>query len=1019
MRKLELILIVALIFISNIAFSQSHIIKGTVTYASDRTPVAGASVMVKGTNTGTITHFENGNYELDVPVNGKYLVFSYLGYKTVEKEIGDNSIINVLLEEDVFRLEEVVVSGVATATPKKNLTISVEKVDAGTMKDAHAASAVNALQSRVAGLQVTVANGLPGGGASLRLRGSTSLTGNNSPLIILDGNRIHTNLADINLDDIESFEVVKGASAAALYGSEAGNGAVVLISKRGKNQAQGKSTITVRSEYGFQQISKFLDVATHHPYKLADNWEDYDYTRYKGVYYIGDYIVSGNRLVTDNAYADQPFAKVIDHQELFFKKGEYHTEYVGINGSGEKSNYLISFENNRQEGIINYTGGYQRNNLKFNFDRKISDKFNISTSNLLMYATSKAPSSYESFQDLLFLSPDVNLLAKNADSTDFLIDPDPWKKGLLENPLYALANKDKSEKRISIIGNILSEYYIFDWLKAEAKYSYEYRNKLWTTITPKGYLEGAGNYIGGSLYKSSLNELAQDLQFTLHFNKQIKKFTHKLKFSYLFEKSEYENFSVFAKDFTIAGVPNLNNVDPKTSELFSSQQKIVTIDYFGIYDVDYDDKYLFSGLYRIDGSSLFGSEVRWNPYFRVSGGYRITEDFKLPKIDELKLRIAYGSSGQRPGFDYQYEVLTISNGNVPVPHTSANKYLKPSTTKELEFGLNMDFLKRFSLEVNYAIMNTHDAIALAPQASHIGTPNQYKNVGSLSGKSLEANLGVKIFNKKRRTWSVNLIFDRIRQKIDELIIPPYFTGPKNGFYIATGETFGIMYGSDWVRSLEQMEKQLPEGKTITDYQLNSDGYVIPVGTEGTIYEIPINIDTNKDGLADKVQIGNGNPNFNLALNNTFSYKGLSLGFVLAWKKGGNVYNFTRQYAYRDLAAKEIDQYGKPDNEKKAINYYSTLYKATEVNSHFVEDGSYLKIREISLGYAINENALKKINGFVKSVRIGLQLRNAFTISNYSGYDPEVASGNDLTNFPFDNFGYPNFRTYSGSINITF
>jgi len=994
--------------------SSTRTIKGKVLDNSDNSPLIGVGIMVKGTTKGTITDID-GNFSLDINDEDKTLVFSYIGMKPLEINISDQKELLVKMTSDAFGLEEVVISGVASATPKKNLTISVERVDASSMKAVHASSAANALQGKVAGLNVIVANGLPGSGATLRLRGATSLNSKNKPLIILDGNRIHTNMADINLDDIESFEVVKGAAASALYGSEAGNGVIVMISKRGKKNKEGKTQVIVRSEYGSQQISKFLPVATHQPYKLVEDWKDYDFTKYDGVFYYNGKKISGNRIVTENGYADQPFAKNYNHQESFFKKGQYHTEYIGITGNNEKSNFLLSFENNRQEGIIKFTDGYQRNNLKFNMDQHISDKTTISISNLLMKAESNNPGSYGTFQDLLFLSPDVDLFAKNPDSTDYLLTPDPWKIGLVENPLYPLANRDKKAKRISIVGNVKLKYYITDWLKAEAKYAYEYRNKNWTTITPKGYLQFLKNKIqktDGALYKRNLNELSQDMQFTLHFNKVIKDFTNKVKLSYLYENSKYESVPIFSKGFTIKDIPNFNNVDPLQASLFSEQTKIVTIDYFGIYDLSYKDKYLFSALYRIDGSSLFGSEARWNPYYRISLGYRVTEDFKLPGIEELKLRAALGTSGLRPGFSYQYEVLRVTNGNVPVPYTEGNKFLKPSNTREFEFGLNINFLKRFSLEVTYANSLTKDAFQLAPQASHIGAPYKWTNVGTLSSKSLEANLEAQIIDTKDFGWTANVSFDRIRQKVEDLTIPAYFTGPKKAFYIAPGESFGVIYGTDWVRSLDQMKNQLPEGKTIDDYEVNSDGYVIPKGTEGTRNEIPIIVDSNNDGIEDKIAIGDGNPNFNLSLNNSISYKNINLGFLFSWKNGGDIYNFTRQYAYRDLAAIEIDQFGKPEDQKKSIDYYGTLYKGTGINSHFVEDGSYLKLRELSLAYT-----LQGLGKIAKSVRFGIQVRNAYTWTNYTGYDPEVASGSDA--YPFDNFGYPNFRTYSGSIKIVF
>lgn len=1013
-----LVLFVALIFAVNLnAQTNGRTIQGVVIDETD-VPLIGVSVLVKGTSTGTVTDFD-GKYTLDVPAENAILVFSYLGMKPQEIPVGASNTIDVTMTEDVFGLEEVVVSGVASATPKKNLTISVEKLSAESTKDVHASSAVNALQGKVAGLKVVVANGLPGSGASVRLRSSTSLTGSNKPLIILDGNRLRTNLADINLDDIETFEVVKGASAAALYGSEAGNGVIVLTSKRGKKNDIGKSTITVRSEYGFQKISKYLDLATHHPYQLADDAADYDYTRYAGIFYYNDKIISGSRIPTANGYADQEYAHVYDHQADFFKKGIYHTEYVGLTGHGNNSNYLISIENNRQGGIINFTDGYQRNNLKFNMDQNVFKKFKISTSNLVMQASSKNPGSYSTFRDLLFVSPDVDLFAKNPDSTDFLITPDPWKVNLVKNPFYPLANTDKTSHRFSVIGNVKTKYTINQLMDIETKYSYEFRDKRASTFQDKNYLIDPNTTSGGYLYKYNYKEFAQDFQATLNVNKQIRDFTNKLKLSYLYEKTGNKTLTVSGKELFAKGIPELNNVNPETIKTNSYQRDYVTINYFGIYDFDYKDKYLFSGLYRIDGSSLFGEEERWHPYYRVSGGYRLTEDFKIPKVQELKLRVAYGTAGQRPGFGWKDEVYIVSNGVGQYPQTLANNHLKPSTTKELEFGLDMQFLKRFSLTAAYAITNTVDVMYRASVPSHAGAKYQYRNIGTISGTSLEAGLQANIMDTKAFSWNANLTFDKANQEITKLDIPAFFDGPRSSFYVAVNAPFGAMYGYDWVKSLDQMAKQLPDNKSINDYEVNSDGYVIEKGTEGTLDEAPISLDVDNDGVADKIIIGNSNANFYLSLNNSLHYKGLHLGFLFSYKNGGNVYNFTRQYAYRGNQAAEIDQYGKPENEKKTINYYSTLYKSTEINSHFVEDGSYLKLRELSLSYTLDKKTFKKFPSFAKSVKLGVQVRNVYTWTKYTGYDPEVTSGNDLTNYYYDNFGYPNFRTYSGSIKFIF
>jgi TonB-linked SusC/RagA family outer membrane protein len=1003
----------------NIPPGNDKTITGTVTAKKNGETLPGVNVVVKGTLIGSITDMD-GHYEISVPDNATTLVFSFLGYKTVEVPIADQTTINVQLEEDVFGLEEVVIAGVASATPRRNLSVSVTRLDSKELKEAPAASAVNALQGKVAGLNIVQANGLPGSGAAIQIRGATSLRGNQKPMIMLDGNILRTNLADINSDDIESVEVVKGAAAAALYGSEAGNGVIVIHTKRGKGTGRETTSVILRQEVGFQKLAKQIKQATHHPYKLADDWEDYPYTRYANIWYNDEgYPISGNKLLnnSDSSYADQPYARLYDHQDLFYENGMFYTTYLAFMGSSKASNFMVSYERNRQDGIVFMTGGYTRNNLRLNLDHNVSKKIRISTSNLFLTTLSKNPGSNSTFYDLLFIGPDVDLLDKNDDGTPYRIKPDPWS--IAENPLYPLANRDRTSKRMSFIGNVKAFWDITEGLIVNIKYAYEYRNKQWTTYTPKGYLGNYPNNIEGSLYKEAFFEFNQNFQATMNYNKQIGEFTGKLKLSYLYENRANNGFWVTGKKFSVYDVPQLDWTYNPEATLGSQEQKIVAINYIGILDMDYKNKYIGSLQYRMDGSSLFGEEERWHPFFRVSGAYRISQDVNIRGIDELKVRMAYGNSGQRPDFSNQYEVWVGGYGYA-YPSTKGNKYLKPSVTTEFEVGLNMEFLKRFSFEFTYSDAVTDGAIQLAPLPSQSGYPYQWQNVGTIQADVYEATLSAKIFKDTKFKWDATLLWDRLRQKITKMTIPPYNTGPYNAFLFAEGETFAVIYGYKWLRSLDDMAKQLPAGKTIEDYEINSDGYVVPKGTQGSNDEIPIPLDVDNDGLPDKVEIGNGNPNFNLSLNSTMSFKRFTFYFLLSWKDGGEVYNYTRQYTFRDLRAIEFDQYGKPANEKKSINYYSTFYKNTEINDYFIENGSYLKMREASLYYTFDKKQLSTLfNGLFKSIRLGFQAHNLFTITNYKGYDPEVASGRDLSNYPIDNFGYPNFRTFTGSIQITF
>ncbi|MEA3458692.1 MAG: TonB-dependent receptor, partial [Candidatus Thermoplasmatota archaeon] len=450
--------------------------------------------------------------------------------------------------------------------------------------------------------------------------------------------------------------------------------------------------------------------------------------------------------------------------------------------------------------------------------------------------------------------------------------------------------------------------------------------------------------------------------------------------------------------------------------------------FFGIFQFDYDGKYLADVMYRYDGSSLFGENERWQPYYRVSAAYRLTEDITIPGIQEFKLRAAYGTSGQRPGFSAQYETYNFVAG-FPQQYTMGNKDLKPSRSTEIETGFNIEFLNRFNFEFIYSNTNTDDQIMLAILPAYYGFVKQWQNAGALESNVFEATLGAKIMKTKDFSWSATLLFDRIRQTVTELDIPPFQTGPVGQdadqvFYIREGETFGIIYGSEFLTDLDDLVPQLEDGDDISNYEINSDGYVVPYGSQGTIHEKPIKL-LDENGNPAKAVIGNTNSDFHMGLSTILQYKGFSVYALLDWKNGGDVYNRTKQWLYRDLRHGDIDQFDKDPNQKKTVNYYSTLYDVNDVNSHFVEDASYLKLRELSLYYTFNKENLSNFCwGAFESIKLGFIGRNLLTFTGYSGYDPEVGQINNsifgnAQFFSFDAYGYPNYRTYSGSLTIVF
>lgn len=1021
--------------------AQTKELSGTVTSSEDGSTVPGASIMVKGTTLGTVTDID-GNFTLKVPEATQTLIVSFVGMRTIEVPVGNSTTLNVTLQPDVFGLDEVIVAGVASGTPRKKLSISVGKVDESALKQVPASSAAGALQGKVAGVTVVQANGNPGAAASIRLRGATSLFGGQGPLIIIDGVMIEGTLQDINVDDIASMEVVKGAAAASLYGSRAGNGVVVITTKSGKGIGAGETVVTVRNEYGVSTLLNKMDVAQHHFYKLEDNWQSESrWTLYDGVeWYSGSdptligTTVSGSLLVDEDHYQDNPYGVIHDHLDEFYQDGSFFTNYVSVASNMDKTSFMVSFENSQQDGIIMDVSGYKRKNFRLNVDHRFSDKFTFTTSNLVI--KSETNNSSFNFFDLMQMQPDVDLNWINPDESDYRLLVDPFSN--TENPLYSVANVTNVAYRNRILSNYGFTYNPFNWMSLEGNYSFERQDNYTNYIEPKGYLT-AGSYDSGGtdgyMYKSATQQFAQVLQLTANFNKQFGDWTTKAKLSYLYEDNNYKYFRTNGYDFSVLGIEQFDVMDQSQSSNTSNEHSIRAENIFGIVDVDYKSKYIGSFLYRYDGASQFGENERWNPYFRASAAYRITEDFPIEGISELKIRAAYGTAGNRPPWYAQYETFNIEGGT-PVKNQLGNKNLKPSKIYERELGLNMEFLKKFEFELVYSKTDAEDQHWAVPLPASQGYKTQWQNMGTITSTVWEATLGANLVSNNDFNWHMNITFDRIRQEITQLDVAPFTTGARGNsgdpgaFYITEGAIFGSMYGERFIRSMDEMEEQLVttadagtyEGMTIDDFTQNSDGYIIEKGTEGTSSEAPIK-QLNDEGNPETVQVGDGNPDFNMRIANTFSYKGFDLYVLLDWKQGGDIYSLTNQWMYRDNRSADMDQYGKPENEKKTYDYYATLYNVNTYNNHFVEDGTYLKVREVSLYYNVNRRALQNfLGGFIKDVKIGVIGRNLLTFTNYKGFDPEVGSseGNgDNTIQAWDEFAYPNFSTFTGSIEIKF
>jgi len=915
----------------------------------------------------------------------------------------------------------------------------VTKVSADKLNIVPATSASTALSGKVAGLRTSGVRGTPGAAADVLLRGDNNLNVGSGPLILVDGTILSGTLADINVDDVESIEVVKGAAAAALYGSRAGNGVISVITKRGKGINMNSTSITVRNELGAENLAKYLKTSESHYYALADDWQTVQgkYTKYKNAGYPADYMgqgydprITGNRVVDADGYMDNPYGVYRDEQREFFRTGTNMTNFVSVANRTENNNVYLSFENNQQEGAVRYADGYKRQNFRFNIDQQLTSWFKVSASNLFINRSIGYPGENALFYNIGRLEKDVTLSAPNPDGQPYYVRFNQWNEETV-NPLYTMYKQKTKNNTRRWMSNFTGNIKFTEWANLDMTHTIEVINQRTETINPMDTWQRSGgtaatngmSYTGGSMNQGAYETNTNNTQITLNLSQDFGDLAARAKLSYLYENRHYEETTGSGSQFVVAEIERFNNMITANTNVTSYLDDERAQNYFAILGLDWRDKLLFDGMYRYDGSSLFGPDARWNSYYRLSGAYRISQDVSINGIDELKVRAAYGTAGIRPSFSWQYETYSLTAGNTSASQ-KGNTFLKPSTTKEAEFGINVEFLRKFNFEATYANSVTEDQFLNVPLIPFLndGFNSQYQNAGTIKSNTLEVTLGANWIRNDVFSWSSNVVLSKGSSKITSLPIAPYMTGgqqsngDQNMFYIREGEVYGAMYGRKHVRSLEELGQQpLPAGKSIGDFEVNSDGYVVPAGSQGSLTEMPV-LKTDANGAVWFGKIGDGTPDFVAGITNTLSWKGVQLYVLLDWKQGGDVYNGKDQrLAFNWVSAKQ-DMTNVPAGQKKVAAYWGSnagFYDGNNGNEYWVEDGTYLKLREVSIGYTLPTGIL---GPHVKGVTGRLIGRNLLTFTNYSGYDPEVGS----LRFPVDGiYASPIYRNIAFSLSLNF
>lgn len=996
---------------------------GRVVSAEDNQPLPTVTVRVKGTTIGTQTGLD-GRFSLTVPDNAEVLEFRFLGFQTQEVQIGNQAVFNIVMQVDTRQLDDVVVTGVAAATPKEKLSFTIASVDSEVLTKAPAANAGNALVGKVAGLRISPSN-VPGAGPEILLRGATNLRTGNGPLVLLDGAILEGSLSDISVQDIERYEILKGASAATLYGSRAANGVIAIYTKSGQGLAVGQTNVFFRSEVISENTYK-----GRHPEKARFHNKQTDAN--------GDIITDNDGLALDKnpSINDVPFSRYRDHLEDFFSGSTSFRNYIRLSNRTAAGNVSVSFEQQNATGGIDLHEGNRRYNFAVGVDQNFSDRFDLSIR--ARYIWDRDDRRPRNIGSLIFASPDADWFAPNEeDGSPFNYDANSFILDSFFNPFYVLSNNFNERVRKRFISSAQGDLSITDDLKFTGIFGFDTRQDNSQAFQNPGYLAVVGDPGQGDIDRGFAETFSVNASAALTYVKDFGDFNVRSTLKYQYEDRQDQGFTI---DADFLGVSNFNNLAAARADtsglgyqFFSATDtrdiQIRSDSYAFAVGGDYLDKYILDFVVRYDGSSLFGEQERWQWFSRASAAYRITEDFDIPGFQELKLSGSLGTAGGRPLFNDRFEIANVNDGLISFPQQLANPNLKPNITTETEFTLSGNFLDRFDFLASYSNQENRDQVLTVPisVAATGGRSTQVQNAATLSTNTFEFTLGYNAIRKQDMNLRFDLVADRTVQTITEFNAPQVLAAGA-GIW-REGSELTQMYGRKYAKSLSELTVDengivlngqfagLGNTSTLDDYEINDLGFVIPAGTQYTNDERVVPL-VNEDGEEEQeLVIGNARPDLNLGLRTAFRWKNVNIYMLWEAQIGGDVYNSGLQALDRDGLGPDYDQADRPEGQRHWTAFRQSIYNGRRLNAEYVEDASHVRLRELSVNYELGNATLEKLgmSNVFKSVQLSFIANNVLLFAKYRGFDP-TAGG---INARFDGYAFPLIRTFSGSISMNF
>lgn len=1010
-------------------------ITGRVTDANTGEPLENANVQIVGT-TSTATTGADGRYVIISAPVGIYAVEARrLGFgpqvqSNIRLRADSVTTLNFSMLSNPLRLTEMVVSATVDPTSGLKTPYTVDKLTADNIPVAPTTSAAGALVGKVAGATIIRSSGAPGSGVTVQLRSPVSQFGSTSPLYVVDGVFLNSTQSVTTLDiesmDIASIEVIKGAAAASLYGSRAASGVISITTNRGKNLALGQTQFSLRNEFGRDQISKTITKPTGHAYRVNAQGQYVDAN--------GNVVARNQRVLQANGIMENSYIDPLyNHMDQFFRPGTFNTQTLTLQQNSASTNFNIAYTRNQQPGVVENSLGFNRQSIRVNVDHRVKDVFQVGVS--ASHTRGLDDPSQISFSDLYRLNPDVNLRAPEPfGSSKYIIIPDSTETRT--NPLYRQSFNDNKTQRMRTLLNLNASYRPAPWLSLDGFASYDRGDRQVTNYTPRGQtnLNGEGTTLG-TLTIADDDVDGVNAQGGATIIKGFGSLTTRLSLRGETQREVNPFVTTTGTDFTITGIKNMDVARTKTTTSAITDRRATAA--FANLGLDYGGKYVGDVLFRREGSSLFGPESRWNTFYRGSAAWLLSEEgwWKLPAFNLFKLRYNIGTAGTRPAFADQYEALGLDGTGGVSRQALGNPLLKPEIATEQEFGVDMILKNRIQTSLVYVSVKSQDNIIGVPAPALTGYNTFNSNTGAVTGNTIEATIQAQLLNNpKGLQWDMLVVGDRRRNFVSEFNRTCYGDGI---FWRCEKNRLGTMWGNRHIRTKNQL---LPvHANSQGAFDVNDDGFVVPVGAGNTwrdgkaknLWGTTVNIDGRSYAWGRPMfeidpttgqrwfgQIGDGNPDLQFGFGNTLRYKGWRLYALFNGQIGGDIYNNVKQTLYASNDHPDVDQRGKPDDTRKPTTYYATGLADGNNNygQAFVENGSYARLSEMTLGYTLDS---KKF-GFIKALganRIQLDLvgRNLLTITNYSGLNPE--SGTVASRI--DDTVYPLLRTFTFATTITF